>query len=213
MKIKSEVLRKAIAILVITISLSLGMIAAYLGGLFNYLEYKLYDFRVNIFAPLTRPSDDIIVVLLDQESIDWAQRERGWGWPWPRAAYGEIIDYLRLGGAKSLAFDVIFSEPSIYRNARQDEILDSAVNNLQRAQAAIAREDPQAAEPLFAEAVSSIKELSAREDDAAFARASQRFGRTAQIVVFSTQTGTTNSWPRNLNTPLFELHNFENIRS
>ena len=96
MKMKSEVLQKLIAILVISISLSLGMILAYVLGLFDYLEYKLYDFRVNIFAPFSRPSDDIIVVLLDQESIDWAQRERGWGWPWPRAAYGEIIDYLRL---------------------------------------------------------------------------------------------------------------------
>jgi adenylate cyclase len=213
MKIKNEVLQKAIAILVITVSLSLGMILAYMGGLFNYLEYKLYDFRVNIFAPLTRPSDDIVVVLLDQESIDWAQRERGWGWPWPRAAYGELIDYLRLGGAHSLAFDVIFSEPSIYRNARQDEILDSAMNNLQMAQAAIARSEPQAAEPLFTEAVSSLRDLSAREDDAAFARASKLFGRTVQIVVFSSQTGNANSWPLNLNTPLFELHNFENIRS
>ena len=110
----SETLKKVIAALVITIVLSLGLITAHLGGLFEFLEFKLYDLRVNLFAPLSRPSDDIILILLDQDSIDWAQRERGWSWPWPRAAYAEITDYLNLGGAKSLAFDVIFSEPSIY---------------------------------------------------------------------------------------------------
>ena len=117
MKIKTETFQKIIAMLIITGAISLVMVFSYIGGFFDFLEYKLYDLRVNIFAPMTAASDDIIVILLDQDSIDWAQRERGWGWPWPRAAYAEITDFLNRGGAKSLAFDVIFSEPSIYNDA------------------------------------------------------------------------------------------------
>jgi adenylate cyclase len=86
----------------------------HLCGAFNFLEYKSYDLRVRLFAHSTRPSHDIIVLLLNQDSIDWAQRERGWGWPWPREAYAELLDYINLGGAGSAAFDIIFSEPSMY---------------------------------------------------------------------------------------------------
>ena len=211
MKIISEAFKKAMAVLIITASLSLVMVSAYLGGLFTFIEYRLYDLRVNVFAPLSRPSDDIILILLDQESIDWAQRERGWGWPWPRAAYGEIIEYLRLGGAKSIAFDVLFTEPSIYRNPRQDEIIDYALANLERAQTAMEEGDFLDAGPMFMELVNTLNELGAREDDAAFARAAENFGRTVQIVLFSTQTGSVSSWPQGLYTPLFELHNFDNI--
>jgi class 3 adenylate cyclase/CHASE2 domain-containing sensor protein len=104
----------------------------YISGIFDYLENKTYDLRVNALAKQSRPSDDIVVILLDQPSIDWGQRERGWNWPWPRAAYAELVDYMHLGGAKSVAFDVIFSEPSVYRNARQDEIIDDAMESLER---------------------------------------------------------------------------------
>jgi len=91
-------------------------------GVFHYLENKSYDMRVRFWAASTYsiPSDEIVVILLDQDSIDWAQRERGWGWPWPRQAYAEIVDYLNSCGAKSVAFDVIFSEPSVYRDAGDD---------------------------------------------------------------------------------------------
>jgi len=87
----------------------------HLCGAFRYLEYKSYDLRVRLFASSVRPSDDIMVILVNQDSIDWAQRERGWGWPWPRKAYAELLDYMNLGGANSVAFDIIFSEPSMYR--------------------------------------------------------------------------------------------------
>jgi adenylate cyclase len=167
MKMKTESFKKSIAALVIVAALSLVMTLAYFGGLLNFLEYKLYDFRVNFTAPHLRPSDDIILVLLDQDSLDWARQERGWGWPWPRAAYAELTDYIGLGRAASLAFDVIFSEPSVHGG----------------------------------------------EDDRAFAEAASRFGKTAQIVVFSSQTGNAESWPNDLYKPLFQLRNFESMIS
>ena len=126
----SETIKKAIAAAIIIVILSLCFILASLGGLFDFLEYKLYDFRVNLFAPMSPPSDDIVLILLDQESIDWAQRERGWGWPWPRAAYAEITDYMNLGKAKSIVFDVIFSEPSVY-NAASDDDMAFAISAMQ----------------------------------------------------------------------------------
>jgi len=204
---------KNLAALIIILTLSGLVIAGHLTGILDYVEYKTYDFRINLLAESTRPSDDIIVVLLDQDSIEWAQRERGWGWPWPRKAYAEFVDYMNLGGAKSVAFDVLFTEPSIYRNARQDEIIDEAVNNLEMAQAAIAEGQPRASAPMYMEVIRSLRDLSDRQDDNSFAQAEKDFGRVVQGVFFSTQTGSMESWPEDLNKPVFNTENLGSFLS
>jgi len=128
---------KKLTAVIVTVLVFFVITSLHLLGVFNFLEYKSYDMRVRFWADSTfsRPSDEIVVILLDQDSIDWAQQEKGWGWPWPRQAYGEIVDYMNLSGAKSVAFDVLFSEPSVYRTARQDEIIDNAVKALEEAEA------------------------------------------------------------------------------
>ncbi|MDR0451363.1 MAG: adenylate/guanylate cyclase domain-containing protein, partial [Treponema sp.] len=193
-----------------------------LSGALNFPEYKMYDFRVRLLAELSKPSDDIIVILLDQDSLDWAQRERDWPWPWPRKAYAELVDYMRLGGARSVAFDMLFTEPSIYRNARQEEIIEDAVKNLQAAESLTSeaqgaqtdRDSPRdrsdqrqafrEAGILFRRILEALRELSSREDDASFVQAEKDFGRVVQGVFLSTQTGSESSWPQNLTTPLLE---------
>ncbi len=106
--------KKHIAALIIGLSVFAICLLAYQVSLLDYLEYRSYDFRVLLLAESTRPSDDIIVVLLDQDSIDWGQRQRHWSWPWPRKAFGEFVEYMNKSGAASVIFDVIFSEPSVY---------------------------------------------------------------------------------------------------
>jgi len=197
-------------------------------GVFHFLEYKSYDMRVRFWADSIygRPSDEITVILLDQDSIDWAQRERGWGWPWPRQAYAEIVDYMNLSNAKSIAFDVIFSEPSIYRNSKQDEIIDNAVKSLEQAETentAPLRPEPirgagrqprfdsdggQPRRSVFRIAIEALHSLSAREDDNSFIKASKDFGRVVQTVMFSSQTGNVAAWPDDVKAPLFQPENF-----
>ncbi|MDR1238602.1 MAG: adenylate/guanylate cyclase domain-containing protein [Treponema sp.] len=97
-------------------------------GAFDYLEYKTYDLRVRLMAGYTRPSDDIMVILLDQNSIDWGHAERGWSWPWPRSAYAELVDYMNTGKAASVVFDVIFSEPSVYGDEDDQAFIEASKN-------------------------------------------------------------------------------------
>lgn len=78
------------------------------------LEKKTYDARMKISSKHTEISDRIGLVLLDQESLDWARKERGWSWPWPRESYAEIARYFERAGISSLAFDMIYSEDSVY---------------------------------------------------------------------------------------------------
>ncbi|GHT79842.1 adenylate/guanylate cyclase domain-containing protein [Spirochaetia bacterium] len=154
-------INKNLAALLMTVFVFLAVGLFNFLGFFEYLEFKTYDFRVRLLAGTTRPSDDIMVILLNQDSIDWAYRERGWPWPWPRKAYSELIDYMNLSGARALTFDVIFSEPSY-----------------------------------------------SPDDDEAFIRSSEDFGRVIQTVFFSTQSGNMFTWPGTLDTPLFTPQNF-----
>ncbi|MDR1287235.1 MAG: adenylate/guanylate cyclase domain-containing protein [Treponema sp.] len=156
MKKKIRTSSKTAAAPVIAALIFAALLLFHFTGIFDYLEFKTYDFRVRIMAHYSRPSDDIIVVLVDQESINWAQENRRWSWPWPRAAYAEIIEYMNVSGAASVAFDIIFSEPSVYGS----------------------------------------------EDDAAFIKASEDYGRVVQTVVVS---GLGTPWPGGLDKPLFSL--------
>src|SRR5574344_2439536 len=83
-------------------------------GTFTYLENKTYDSRTAICKPSNTASENICFITVDQESIDWAQKEKGGGWPWPRAAYGDMVRYLTAGNADSILFDIMFTEPSVY---------------------------------------------------------------------------------------------------
>ncbi|MFP3042683.1 adenylate/guanylate cyclase domain-containing protein [Treponema primitia] len=114
MKLNLKSIIKKIAVPIIIVSVFVVLFFANIAGVFDFLEMKTYDFRVRLFADSYRTSDDVIVILLDQPSIDWANQERGWGWPWPRQAYAELVDYMNTAGAATVAFDVIFSEPSVY---------------------------------------------------------------------------------------------------
>lgn len=77
----------------------------------------------------TEISDRISLVILDQESLDWARKERGWSWPWPRESYAEIARYFKRAGVSSLAYDMIYSEDSIYGKA-DDEAFAKASKDL-----------------------------------------------------------------------------------
>ncbi|MCL2231179.1 MAG: CHASE2 domain-containing protein [Treponema sp.] len=230
---KKRTIGKKLTAVIVTVLVFFVITGFHLLGVFNFLEFKSYDMRVRFWADssFSIPSNDIVVILLDQDSIDWAQKEKGWGWPWPRQAYGEIVDYMNLSGAKSIAFDVIFSEPSVYRNAKQDEIIDNAVRALEEAEAETSgspRTERRSAEGSNRQAradgsdgaprrsgyrvgIEALRSLSAREDDASFARAASDYGHVVQTVMISSQTGSASSWPSDIDVPLLHLENFDSV--
>ncbi|MCL1811938.1 MAG: adenylate/guanylate cyclase domain-containing protein [Treponema sp.] len=210
--------KKIITAVIIVVLVFIGLGALHFLHIFDALEYKAYDFRVKLFADTYKPSDDIVVILLDQPSIDWANREHGWGWPWPRKAYADIVDYMNMGGAKSIVFDVLFSEPSIYRNANQDAIIDTAVHameeigeNITAVQTAVPGEEQRSFFAKYLTAVTALRSLSDRADDNVFIEAQKNYGKTVQTVFFSTQTGSSVTWPADINKPLLHPEGFSSV--
>jgi adenylate cyclase len=97
-----------------------GIVGAFVALLFFFSgwldngEMKTWDWRVNMLAKPTSHTRKIRLILLDQNSLDWAKEANGLSWPWPREVYGTIIQFCKRTGARSLAFDVLFTEPSKY---------------------------------------------------------------------------------------------------
>lgn len=88
-------------------------------------ERTSWDWRVRLLAKPGPDTEHVVLVLLDQASLDWGQQENGLSWPWPREVYGPILDFCARGGARAVAFDVLFTEPSTY-GVWDDEALAAA---------------------------------------------------------------------------------------
>ena len=115
-------------------ALAAGLWAA--GALVRW-EAITWDWRAKILARPSPAGDQITLILLDQASLDWAQKENGLSWPWPREVYAAIIAYCQRQGARSLAVDVLFTEPSAYGVA-DDAVLARALTDYGRTAGAVA---------------------------------------------------------------------------
>jgi adenylate cyclase len=111
----------------------IGAIAAFVfffpGWLTNW-EAKTWDWRVNMLAKPSPETRKIRMIFLDQNSLDWGKNENGLSWPWPREVYGTIIQFCKRAGARSLAFDVLFTEPSTY-GVEDDRAFASAIGGFE----------------------------------------------------------------------------------
>ena len=99
---------------------------ALLTGVLDGLENATWTWRVAAMAKPGPHTDEIRVILLDQAALDWGEKENGLSWPWPREVYGPILDFCARGGARVVAFDVLFTEASAYGVA-DDEALAAAI--------------------------------------------------------------------------------------
>ncbi|MBU1675944.1 CHASE2 domain-containing protein, partial [bacterium] len=112
--------------------LAIGAAAAVLAlllwstGALESWERTTWDWRVRLFAGPGPATGQVVLVLLDQHSLDWGSETMSLAWPWPREVYGPILDFCARGGARVAAFDVLYTEPSVY-GVYDDEALGEAI--------------------------------------------------------------------------------------
>src|SRR5436190_21730565 len=85
-------------------------------GLLSAPERFFYDFRARRcqrYRP--PPTTQLIHIDIDDKSLS----ELG-HWPWPRSRLAEIVDEIRIAGAKTMVLDVILSEPNPYEITESD---------------------------------------------------------------------------------------------
>lgn len=95
-------------------------------GVFQSLEWKSWDARLQLVARPDRASKDIVLLAVDQYSLDVYEKEQGLGWPWPRQIYTGVLDFLKAGGAKAVSFDLMLTEDSTY-GIDDDRLLAEAI--------------------------------------------------------------------------------------
>ncbi|MBI2254437.1 MAG: adenylate/guanylate cyclase domain-containing protein [Proteobacteria bacterium] len=79
------------------------------------------DWRFRLRGPKAPPNDIAVIVVDDRSLAKIGQ------WPWPRAKLAEMVEYIRMAGAKSVGFDILLSEHEVDGSGSGDQILADAL--------------------------------------------------------------------------------------
>jgi adenylate cyclase len=99
--------RLRVFLLALVAALAVGVgVTFYFTGVLESLELDSVNARFEVRGD-KRPPSDLVVVGVDAATLNRLREQ----WPFPRAFHAKLIDRLRAGGAKVIAFDIAFSEP------------------------------------------------------------------------------------------------------
>jgi CHASE2 domain-containing sensor protein len=59
-----------------------------------------------------RPSGQVVVVEIDECSIEYFRARGEGGWPWSRQRHADLLDQLDRAGVRAVGYDVLFADPS-----------------------------------------------------------------------------------------------------
>ncbi len=90
-------------------------LSCYSFGVFEKPELLLYDAKAKLFRSDKTPPGLIKTILVDEASLKALEGVAG-RWPWPRAIWADLLEFLSLGGAKVVLFDILFTERSDEQN-------------------------------------------------------------------------------------------------
>ena len=91
---------------------------------FENIEHRMTDFKFSTRGPDWEriESSNIVIVAIDDQSF----AEIPYKYPWPRTYHAKLVENLHRAGAKTVLFDVTFSEESSI-GPQQDEIFRDAI--------------------------------------------------------------------------------------
>src|SRR3954470_19704732 len=86
----------------------------------------MYDSLYRLRTPEDRTSGDVVIVAVDQKALDEMKQGKcdvgdKYTWPWRRDFWAVLIAYLQKHGARAVAFDVIFNDPSVLSDRFDDD--------------------------------------------------------------------------------------------
>lgn len=122
--------KKLIAFGVISLVLAVLLSLLEASSLLSRIENILWTFRLQYIANPQEADQKIKIIIIDQASLDHFAREEKLTWPWPRPLYVPVLEFLKRGGAKAVAFDLIFSESSAQGVEDDREFAESIGNSL-----------------------------------------------------------------------------------
>ena len=121
--------RKLFAAMVIAaLSVTIALAARYTPGLsiaMTRLDDLLYDSMYRMRPMQDQTAGPVVIVAADDKSLSDLSHQgigkKSYGWPWPRQFWGYMLGYFNKCGAKAVAFDMVFTEPSVYNDSSGDD--------------------------------------------------------------------------------------------
>lgn len=120
--------RLLVAVMLVTTTYALSTTWA-----FQTIENRLFDYGVSHLARMHAPHPDVVVVAIDEHSLERMAPTLG-RWPWPRAALASVIDYC--SQARVIGFDVLYSERD-WQYERSDAVFVDMVGEVSNVVSAI----------------------------------------------------------------------------
>lgn len=108
--------RRQRAVLLLSALFALLTLAVLYGGWLQTFDARLGDLLLRAEAARRPAPDDIVLIEIDQKSLDDPRMlELAGNWPWPRAVHGELHAFLARETPRTVVYDLIFSEPDVFR--------------------------------------------------------------------------------------------------
>lgn len=108
--------KKTVTVLTLAGAVFLLTSTLYLLGGFTRLDNVVYDATVRLMRMDKSVSDDVAVILIDDQSLTALNDVVG-RLPWPRTIYSDLLEFLSMGGARAVLFDVLLTE---YQDSPKD---------------------------------------------------------------------------------------------
>ncbi len=121
--------KKAVIAVLISVFVFSVTVACYVLGFFEKPEYLVYDAKAKLFRSDKIPPKNIKTILVDDASLK-ALEGIARRWPWPRAIWADLLEFLSLGGAKVVLFDIFFTERTDDANDRALADATAAAQNV-----------------------------------------------------------------------------------
>lgn len=86
---------------------------------YRTVEYRTLDWRFKRFSDPSRAHKGVVLAMLDQKTLDHFEEEMDLSWPLPREVYAALLELCRAGGARTIIFDILFTNPS--RDGEEDD--------------------------------------------------------------------------------------------
>jgi len=135
------------------------VLVAYATDVFGGTERDTIDARFSIRGT-ERPRDDVVVVAIDDVTFNELKKR----WPFPRRDHAQVVDRLRQAGAKVIAYDIQFTEPT---NPRDDNALIDAVDRAHNVVLATTEVNPQGGSNIFG-GEDVLRQIGARSGNASY---------------------------------------------
>jgi serine/threonine protein kinase/CHASE2 domain-containing sensor protein len=111
-------------------------------GIVDLLERQVQALFFEVRGAVAAPPE-IVILAIDETSLAQSEHyqtdpekysylEPIQSWPWQRSAYAQVIDKLMAAGARSVSLDIIFSAPSTYGEADDQQFAQSLQQHAER---------------------------------------------------------------------------------